>query len=336
MDDYEKKARELLAPDIVRYIFSATETETTMKRNILAFSKYALRRRVLQGIKKVDLSCSYFDGRIKSALPFFPSSINVSPMYQGAMMDILKISQNFEIPIFVSHLAIEKSSEILSLPTRAPKTSPLIWQIYLKEKNMDLTMKQVAQAKKAGFKGLALTVDTEWGIKLGNKEEYKLLPSDFLNVTSKEILKIRKASSLPLTVKGIMTYEDAELAIECGAEGIVVSNHGGRTLDQGEASLDVLPEIVKHLKSRKKTRNAEIFFDGGIRRGTDILKALALGARGCLIGRPLFYGLAVGRDKGAIAIMEILRDELTRAAALTGVRKIGSVNSSIIRLTTND
>lgn len=282
----------------------------------------------------MDLSCSYFGGKIKSALPFFPSSINVTSLYQGAVFDILKISKNFEIPIFISHLAVDDSIDLLSLPTHVPETSPLVWQIYLKQKNIDTTLKQVAQAKKAGFKGLALTVDTEWGIKLQNKEEYKILPSDFLNVTSKEVSRVRKASSLPLIVKGIMAYEDAELAIECGADGIVVSNHGGRTLDQGEGSLDVLPEIVKRLKSKKKTRSAEIFFDGGIRRGTDILKALALGARGCLIGRPLFCGLAVAKDKGAIAVLEILRDELVRAAALTGVRRIESVNSNILRTTT--
>ena len=334
VDDYERKARELLSPDNARYIFSATETETTMRRNLLAFSKYALRRRVFQGIKEVDLSCSYFGGKIKSALPFFPSSINVAPLYQGAIFDILKISENFDIPIFDSHQVIDASIDLLTLPSHVPKTCPLVWQIYLKQNNIDTTLKQVAQSKKAGFKGLALTVDTEWGIKLQNKEEYKLLPSNFLNVTSKEVSRVKKASSLPLIVKGIMAYEDAELAIECGADGIVVSNHGGRTLDHGEASLDVLPEIVKRLKSKKKTRSAEIFFDGGIRRGTDILKALALGARGCLIGRPLFYGLTVARDKGAIAVMEILRDELARAAALTGVRRIESVNSSILRLTT--
>jgi isopentenyl diphosphate isomerase/L-lactate dehydrogenase-like FMN-dependent dehydrogenase len=334
VEDYEKEAHELLPEDKARYVFGATETGMTLRRNLLAFSNYALRRRVLQGIKKVDLSCSFFGGKIMSALPFFPSSINVTALYQGAVFDILKISQNFEIPIFVSHFAIDDSVDILSLPSQVPETSSLVWQIYLKEKNLDATLKQAAQAQKAGFKALALTVDTEWGIKLQNRAEFKFLPSDFLSVTSKELSKIRKASSLPLIVKGIMAYEDAEAAIECGADGIVVSNHGGRTLDQGEASLDVLPEIVKRLKGKKKTRKTEIFFDGGIRRGTDILKALALGARGCLIGRPLIYGLVVAKDKGALAVMEILRDELARAAALTGVRKIESVDKNILRPTT--
>jgi 4-hydroxymandelate oxidase len=128
-----------------------------------------------------------------------------------------------------------------------------------------------------------------------------------------------------------MTSEDAELAIESGAEGIVVSNHGGRVLDQGQASLDVLPEIVKHVKSKKTLRRAEVLFDGGIRWGTDILKALALGARGCLIGRPIFYGLAVNRDNGPSDIMEILKQELVRAAALCGVSNLEKVDSNILR-----
>ena len=105
-----------------------------------------------------------------------------------------------------------------------------------------------------------------------------------------------------------MTHEDAELAVESGADGVVISNHGGRTMDHGQATIEVLPEIVKRLKSKKKTRNTEIFIDGGIRRGTDILIALALGARGCLIGRPMLWGLAADHDNGGIQCNENLEE----------------------------
>jgi 4-hydroxymandelate oxidase len=168
-------------------------------------------------------------------------------------------------------------------------------------------------------------------VKLGSELPKELSSHRFLNVTPKTIQKLCRASSIPLVVKGVMTSEDAELAIESGAEGIVVSNHGGRVLDQGQASLDVLPEIVKHVKSKKTLRRAEVLFDGGIRWGTDILKALALGARGCLIGRPIFYGLAVNRDNGPSDIMEILKQELVRATALCGVSNLEKVDSNILR-----
>ncbi|MGI0079056.1 MAG: alpha-hydroxy acid oxidase, partial [Nitrososphaerales archaeon] len=153
----------------------------------------------------------------------------------------------------------------------------------------------------------------------------------FVPVTRKIVRTLRESTSLPLIVKGIMVPEDAELAVELGADGIVVSNHGGRILDEGEATLDVLPEIVRDLKSKRRYRRAEVFFDGGIRKGTDILKALALGAKGCLIGRPIFWGLAVNNKDGPLDIMRILSEELTRAAALCGVASIAKVDSSVLR-----
>ena len=146
-------------------------------------------------------------------------------------------------------------------------------------------------------------------------------------MTPADIRKIRKATSLPLIVKGIMTPEDAEVAIENGADGIDVSNHGGRSMDCGEASIEALPKVVEHLKRKKATRNAEIFFDGGIRKGTDIIKALALGARGCLIGRPYFWALAVDRKNGAERVTNILKAELVRTAALCGIRDLSKVDT---------
>ena len=192
-------------------------------------------------------------------------------------------------------------------------------------------MKQAKLAKSWGYKGIAVTVDAELNVKLGYGIPNDLSSTQFLRVTREIVRRLRESTQLPLVVKGIMAPEDAELAIELGADGIVVSNHGGRILDEGEAALAVLPEIVRHLKSKKRTRSAEVFFDGGIRRGTDILKALALGAKGCLIGRPIFWGLAIDRKKGASDIMRILNEELLRAALLCGVTQITRVSSSILR-----
>ena len=331
MEEYEKIARSVLSQRLTDYIFRGAESETTLRRNVEAFSKYALRRRVLQEIDAVDTRTSYFDGRIKSSLPFFPSCINVSPMYPKALFDLLAVSKSYRTPIFISHLAIEPHFEISKLPSLVPETSPLIWQIYFRKGNIDLCLKQVKLAKEWGYKGITVTVDAELNVKLGYGIANDLSSTRFVRVSPKILRMLRESTPLPLVVKGIMTSEDAELAVELGADGIVVSNHGGRILDEGQATLDVLPEIVHHLKSKRKTRSAEVFFDGGIRRGTDILKALALGAKGCLIGRPIFWGLAVNRKRGPPDVMRILDEELVRAAALCGVSRIARVNSTILR-----
>ncbi|MBI2830899.1 MAG: alpha-hydroxy-acid oxidizing protein [Chloroflexi bacterium] len=137
---------------------------------------------------------------------------------------------------------------------------------------------------------------------------------------------IRELWKGPLAVKGIITAEDALRAVDCGVNGIVVSNHGGRTLDGLPATLDVLPEIVRAVDGR-----AEVFMDGGIRYGTDVIKAIALGARACLIGRPYLWGLAADGEAGVARVLEIFREEIDRTLAQLGRSKLSDVDSSAVR-----
>jgi 4-hydroxymandelate oxidase len=137
---------------------------------------------------------------------------------------------------------------------------------------------------------------------------------------------LRALTDLPILVKGILRGDDALLAVECGVAGIIVSNHGGRQLDGAIASVDALPEVVAAVGER-----AIVLLDGGIRRGTDILKALALGAKAVLIGRPILWGLAVEGEMGVTKVIEILRSELDLAMALSGCPTIASIDSSLIK-----
>ncbi|MDG6997577.1 MAG: alpha-hydroxy-acid oxidizing protein [Nitrososphaerota archaeon] len=329
--EFEREARKRLSAENVNYIYSGAESEATLRRNIEAYSRFLLRRRVLLGTGEVKTNTTYFDGRIKSDLPFFPGPINVSPVRSNALIDILKGAEEFHTPIFISHLSIIDPLEISHIPKLVPKTSPLIWQIYLQDHNYELCFKQAALAKRWGYSGLTITVDAEVNIKLGTRTPKQLAAHKFRNVTANDLKRLRECSDLPLIVKGIMTPEDAQTSIENGADGIVVSNHGGRILDYGQSTIEVLPEIVEEIKSRRATRNSEIFIDGGIRRGTDILKALALGAHGCLLGRAIFYGLGYNGDRGVKGVMKVLRDELVRAASLCGVSDTNLITQDIIR-----
>jgi len=331
VDEFEIEARKVLSPELINYIYGGTETGATLERNRSAFSKYMLRRRVLRDIEKeVKTGVSYFDGKIKSEVPFFPACINTSPLYPRAVLDILRVAKRFKAPIFISDISISDGLDASELPSMVPADVPLIWQLYIFEENYDTIFKRAKQAQHFGYRALVITVDADLNIKLGNEIPQAVRDRDFHITRISEVKKLRDSVSLPFIVKGIMTPEDAVIAVENGADGIVVSNHGGRIMDSGQSSIEILSKVVKQLRSKKSTRKTEVFFDSGIRRGTDILKALALGARGCLVGRPIFSGIAVDHENGAEKIMTILKEELVRAAFLCGVDDLSEVSSKTI------
>jgi isopentenyl diphosphate isomerase/L-lactate dehydrogenase-like FMN-dependent dehydrogenase len=146
------------------------------------------------------------------------------------------------------------------------------------------------------------------------------------SITWDDLPWIREQSSgLPILVKGILTAEDAELAVQAGADGIVVSNHGGRQLDRSPASLDVLPEVVGVVAGR-----IPVLMDGGVRRGVDVLTALALGARAVLVGRPCAWGLAAAGEPGVAGVLQILRAEFENAMALSGCRSVVDITRDLV------
>jgi isopentenyl diphosphate isomerase/L-lactate dehydrogenase-like FMN-dependent dehydrogenase len=204
----------------------------------------------------------------------------------------------------------------------------------------------VRRAEAAGYRAIVLTADIP---RLGKRERdirhnfelpahlqianfanvvvdenYVPLPS---NVTWETLDWLQTITSLPLLVKGILTAEDAQLAVERGVAGIIVSNHGGRQLDGAVTSIEALPEIVEAVAGR-----CEVYLDGGIRRGTDVLKALALGARAVLVGRPALWGLAVNGAQGVRHVLEILRDELELDMALCGCTSLASISRSLVKV----
>jgi isopentenyl diphosphate isomerase/L-lactate dehydrogenase-like FMN-dependent dehydrogenase len=202
----------------------------------------------------------------------------------------------------------------------------------------------VRRAEEAGYRAIVLTVDMP---ALGNRERDKrnqmtippppLTRANFAgnetqghawrSVTWDDVTWLQTVTSLPIILKGVLSSEDALLALEYGVSAIIVSNHGGRQLDGCVTSIEVLPEIVEAVAGR-----CEIYVDGGIRRGTDVLKALALGARAVLVARPILWGLAVEGAQGVQGVLEILHEELERAMALTGCPTLTNINRSLLRL----
>ncbi len=231
-----------------------------------------------------------------------------------------------------------------------------------------MTANLVKRAEKAGFKAIVLTVDAPlFGKRLADvRNKFKLPPhlkmANFLglgkaetqankseagkgksgsgindyvsslfdqSLTWQDITWLKNLTDLPIVVKGILHPEDALIAINYGVDGIMVSNHGARQLDGVQATIDALPAIVDVVKKAKSS--VEIYLDGGIREGTDVLKALALGAKMVFIGRPVLWGLALDGQKGVVLTLELLRQELDLALALSGCVDVTKINSSLIK-----
>jgi isopentenyl diphosphate isomerase/L-lactate dehydrogenase-like FMN-dependent dehydrogenase len=204
----------------------------------------------------------------------------------------------------------------------------------------------MAKVRETGFEALVITADTPVlgrrerdlrtgfaippGIGVGAVDHESPTPlSAFAQMSAAltwdDVGRLREASGLPIVVKGVLTAEDARLACEHGAGAIVVSNHGGRQLDGVSATIDALPEVVEAVDGR-----LEVLVDGGIRRGTDVVTALALGARAVMIGRPYLWGLAVAGDRGVRWVIETLRAEVELAMALTGAVSVEAIGSTMV------
>jgi 4-hydroxymandelate oxidase len=235
--------------------------------------------------------------------------------------------------------SINSNKTLEDIAVRA--SGPLWLQLYLAA-DLAVSEKLVRRAEDAGYRALVLTVDRplfgrrERDLRNGFRLPPHLSAANFGDTATRDLAAqciatweslhwLRGITRLPVLVKGILTAEDAELAVEHGVAGIVVSNHGGRQLDGVLAGIEALPEVVAAVAGR-----CEVYCDGGIRRGTDVLKALALGARAVLVGRPTIWGLAVGGADGVHNVLTLLHDELRLAMGLAGRLTVASVDRSLV------
>ena len=255
----------------------------------------------------------------------------------------------------VEDVAHEHQQALKEYPT---STSQLWFQLYIL-KDREFTKRLVHRVEKAGYRALVLTVDA---CRFGNREvdhrngfrlpenmqlenlydaglkeaqgDHVSALNDFIarnldaSLTWSDIQWLRQISQLPIIVKGIMTSEDAQLAVQAGVDGIVVSNHGARQVDTTSSTIEVLQEIVTAVRGMQNKKKIDIYIDGGIRRGTDILKALALGADAVLIGRPILWGLAAGGCQGVVDILEVFKREFKLAMMLCGCASLPCINTS--------
>ncbi len=338
VDDAERRAKDVLSPEAWAYIAGGAGDERTLRWNREAFSRYRLRPRVLVDVSSVSTETTVLGTPVSMPVLVAPAAFQGIAHEEGEVATARGAAAAGTL-MCLSTVATATPGEVAAA---APGGARWL-QIYV-FRDREVSDEVIAQALEAGFSALMLTADLPvYGIRYrevragfdapeadvpaiaaararGGAGDHHALSLLDAGLQWDYVAELRERWNVPVVVKGLVTAEDAELACAHGAAGVVVSNHGGRQLDGAVASLDALPEVVEAVAGR-----AEVYLDGGVRRGSDVLMALALGARAVLVGRPAMYGLAFGGDKGVHQVLEILKDETENALALLGCRSPAEV-----------
>ena len=312
------QARRNLSQHVWHYLTGGAESETTMCRNRLALDSLALRPRVLVDVSKIDPSTTFLGHRLRIPVMLAPIGSLQLMTPEGAVA-VARAAHEFGTVSFVSSVTQPSLEE-----TAAATLHPKFFQLYV-QGDMRWIETLLTRVKNAGYQALCLTVDTAYyGRRERQMMDRWLPPSRRLSgyehrsaITWETMAAIKEFAGLPFILKGVATAEDAILAIEHDVSAVYVSNHGGRQLDHNRGTLEMLPEIVQAVAGR-----AAVVVDGGIVRGNDVLKALALGAQAVAIGKLQGWGLGAGGQQGLVRVLEILESEMITSMALLGVTRI--------------
>ncbi len=344
VDDYAEAARERLERGAYGYVTGGAGDEHTLRGNAAAFERWELRPRVLVDVGSVTTAATVLGSEVALPVLVAPTAFQRLCDPEGELA-MARAAASAGTVMTLSTLSSFTPAELAAAAPGATQWFQLYWS-----RDRGFTQGLVEAAVEAGFAALMLTVD----LPVAGRRERDVraafaLPDDLPlpnipqtlrredfhqalhavvddTLTWRDLEWLRSVCPLPLVVKGILTAEDALLAAEHGAAAVVVSNHGGRQLDGVPPTLDVVPEVVEAVGER-----VEVLVDGGIRRGTDVLKALALGARATLAGRAVLYGLAVDGEAGAASVLELLRRELELGLKLLGCTSPAEVTGAHVR-----
>jgi isopentenyl diphosphate isomerase/L-lactate dehydrogenase-like FMN-dependent dehydrogenase len=343
--DFDQACRRRVAREAYDFVSGGAEDEFTLRRNREAFGKITFRPRMLVDVTRMDLSIELFN--TKSEMPIFiaPTGTHGRMHAEGEPATARGAGQAKTI------MGVSSTSSFPLAEIAKAATGPLWFQLYAGP-DKEGTREKVLRAEDAGCKAILFTVDAPYyphrERDLYNRlvrpevqrelsarrrarpdeestERYGLPQRFTATLTWPFLHEVAGWTKLPVLVKGILTAADAKLAVEHGAKGVVVSNHGGRYLDGAPATIEVLPEIVAAVGGR-----VPVLMDGGVRRGTDVLKALALGARAVFVGRPPLWGLGAHGTPGVARVMRLLQTELALAMGLAGVPNLAAIRRELV------
>lgn len=324
------RAHREMSPPVQEHVNGGTESETTLLRNRDSIDSLSFRHRVLRDVSELDLSNTFLGSKLR--IPVFLAPVGgLDQVHPEGALHATRAATKFGVPMFLSSinpLEVETAAEVAG--------DNLVFQLYQQGDTAWLDS-YLERINKAGCRAFCLTVDTAYysrrerdlfkryvppGREKGERPGFNYQAT----LTWDLVDRIRDRLDMPLILKGIDTAEDARLAVEHGVEVVYVSNHGGRQLDHGLGSIAVLPEVVEAVAGK-----AEVVVDGGFVRGTDILKAIALGACAVGLGKLQAWALAAGGDTGVIRMLEILETEISVSMGLLGVSKLDQLDASYVQ-----
>ena len=322
------KARQNLNQNDWDYIVGGAESETTLRRNRMALDSIAFRPRVLRDVSKVDASVTQFGRKLRLPVVLAPVG-SLESFHAAGAESVVRAVDKFGAAHMLSSVC---DPGLEDLAAAAPGALRL-YQLYVRGDEAWVD-DHVARAIDHGYAGFCLTVDTAHYSRRERDIAKRFVTAGRRRVQGRAfqggldwrtIERIKARFKIPLAIKGIATAEDAKVALEHGVEWIYVSNHGGRQLDHGRGSMDVLPEVVEAVAGR-----AKILVDGAFCRGTDIVKAIAAGADLVGIGRMQCYALAAGGEAGVVRLLELLEDEVQRCLGLLGVSTFAELDRTYL------
>ena len=332
LHEFVDAARRRLDDNGWDYLVGGTETETTLLRNRAALDAVALRPRVLVDVSELDATASFLGRDVRLPVMLAPVG-GLETFDPDGAIAVGRAAREGGVAIMSSSVSPCAKSDVRT----AAGDSPAVFQLYVRGFGRFIE-DEVEAAIEAGFDAFAFTVDTAVYsrrerdiVKRFDKPWRKYVNAESVRAQAalswSDIERIRKAYDIPLILKGIGTSEDARIAVDHGIDAVYVSNHGGRQLDHGLGSAAILPEIAAVVRNK-----AQVIMDGGISRGTDVIKALALGADMVGIGRLYCYALTVGGPAGVVRAIEILENEIHSAMGLLGVSKIADLTPQHLSL----
>lgn len=349
--EFRRHARARLPRPAYDYYRGAADARRTVRRNREAFANYEIWPRVLVDVADRQLETTVLGDRIA-----FPVMIAPTAYQRMAHPDGECATARGAASVGTTMIASTLSTTSLEDIAKSAPDGNRWFQLYV-HRDRGLTAELVQRARASGYRALVLTVDAPLlGRRLADVRNGFALPEGMTmanfeaaasarpeakrdsmlahyvatrhdaSLTWRDLEWLRSLSPMPLVVKGVLRADDARRAVEHGVDAIAVSNHGGRQLDGSPAAIDALEDVVAAVGGR-----CEVYVDGGVRWGTDVLVALALGARAVLVGRPILWGLGVAGDAGVRRVLEILRDELSTAMAIAGAPDVRAIDRSLVR-----
>ena len=335
--DYESLAQERMPGPVWDLVAAGADDGVTLAENRRAFERVAIRPRVLVDVSRINMTTQLLGDEVAAPVMVAPTGPQGAVCAEGEVATAEAAGRAGVL--IVAPSGSNRTIEEIA----AAATAPLWLQLYLYPER-ERTLALVRRAEAAGCRAIMLTADSP---RFGRKERSLRTEDQFdwpehgnlaglpparlpfvrgAPATWADVDWLQSETPLPLVLKGVLTGEDATIAAARGVAGIVVSNHGGRQLDGAVASLDALPEVVAEAGGR-----CEIYLDGGVRRGTDVLKAIALGAKAVMVGRPVLWGLAAAGADGVADVLGMLKAELQLAMALAGRPTLADIDRTTVR-----